>query len=48
MALPIAPACSAPQGCGRAESRASRTGRSEESAEMRRPFSALKDLLKKT
>jgi uncharacterized protein len=48
LALPVAPACSAPQGCGRTPRRAAQTERSEESAEMRRPFSALKDLLKKT
>jgi DUF177 domain-containing protein len=48
LALPVAPACSAPQACGRAPSRAAQSERSEESAGMRRPFSALKDLLKKT
>jgi uncharacterized metal-binding protein YceD (DUF177 family) len=48
LALPVAPACSSPQGCGRAPSRAAQSERSEESAGMRRPFSALKDLLKKT
>ena len=47
LALPVAPTCGAPQGCGRAPSRA-QSERSEESAGMRRPFSALKDLLKKT
>ena len=48
LALPVAPACSAPQGCGRTPRRADRTERLEESAGMRRPFSGLKDLLKKT
>jgi uncharacterized protein len=48
LALPVAPACNAPQGCGRAPGFAAQSERSEESAEMRRPFSALKDLLKKT
>jgi len=48
LALPMAPVCGAQQGCGRAAGFAARTERSEESAGMRRPFSALKDLLKKT
>jgi uncharacterized protein len=48
LALPVAPACSAPRGCGRAPGAVGQTERSEESAGMRRPFSALKDLLKKT
>jgi uncharacterized protein len=48
LALPLAPACSAPQSCGRAPGLAAEAERSEESSGMRRPFSALKDLLKKT
>jgi uncharacterized protein len=48
LALPVAPACSTPQGCGRTPHRAAETERFEESAGMRRPFSGLKDLLKKT
>jgi uncharacterized protein len=48
LALPVAPFCIAPQGCGRAPGLAARTERSGESAGMRRPFGGLKDLLKKT
>jgi uncharacterized metal-binding protein YceD (DUF177 family) len=48
LALPVAPACSAPQGCGRMPGVAAQTERPRESAGMRRPFSGLKDLLKKT
>ena len=48
LALPIAPVCSAPQGCGRTPGVAAQTERPQESAGMRRPFSGLKDLLKKT
>ena len=48
LALPVAPACIAPQGCSRAPDFAAQTERSEESAGTRKPFSALKDLLKKT
>jgi len=49
LALPIAPACGTPMTCGKAPGYA--TGaRAEDAAatEMRRPFSALQDLLKKT
>ena len=48
LALPLAPMCSTPQSCGRAPGFAAEAGHSEESDGMRRPFSALKDLLKKT
>jgi uncharacterized metal-binding protein YceD (DUF177 family) len=48
LALPVAPVCGASQGCGHAPGFPAQAGRSEESAGMRRPFSALKDLLKKT
>jgi uncharacterized protein len=47
LALPVAPACSAPEACGRARTFA-RIERSEESAGMRKPFAGLEDLLKKT
>jgi uncharacterized protein len=46
LALPIVPACTTPQSCGNAV--AADTGHSEQADEMRRPFSALQDLLKKT
>lgn len=49
LALPIVPACDSPQSCGRAPSYA--TGGDETAdatGDMRRPFSALQDLLKKT
>jgi uncharacterized protein len=48
LALPIAPVCSAPQSCGAAPSLSADTEWSEASDGMRRPFSALQDLLKKT
>jgi len=47
LALPIAPACKSPQSCGKAPSYA--TGdETDVTVDMRRPFSALQDLLKKT
>lgn len=48
LALPIAAACGAPQSCGNARSFVGDAERGEVSGEMRRPFSALQDLLKKT
>ena len=48
LALPIAPVCSAPQSCGAAPSLPADAEWSEASDGMRRPFSALRDLLKKT
>jgi uncharacterized protein len=45
LALPIAPACSIPLTCGNAPDLA--IDAPEESEQMRRPFSALQDLLKK-
>ena len=48
LALPIAPACSAPQSCGRAPSFATNDETTGVIGDMRRPFSALQDLLKKT
>jgi len=47
LALPIAASCSAPDGCGNADS-ALAAGTPEVSGDMRRPFSGLQDLLKKT
>jgi len=53
LALPLAPACSTPDTCGRAQglseggAAADRADEMPESA-VRRPFSGLKDLLKKT
>jgi uncharacterized protein len=46
--LPFAPACNTPQNCGKARSVALGAEGQEVSDEMRRPFSALRDLLKKT
>ncbi len=47
LALPVAPACDTPLTCGNAPSETG--GQSADTAgEMRRPFSALQDLLKKT
>jgi uncharacterized protein len=46
LALPIAPVCSTPQDCGRAPAFAAQS--LEEPAGVRRPFSGLEDLLKKT
>jgi uncharacterized protein len=46
LALPVAPKCSTPMTCGRAPRHADQA--TAEAAEMRRPFRALQDLLKKT
>ncbi len=48
LALPIVPACNSPQSCGRAPSYATGDESTGASGDMRRPFSALQDLLKKT
>ncbi len=48
LALPIAAMCGTPQSCGHAPSLAGDAARPEGLGEMRRPFSALQDLLKKT
>jgi len=48
LALPIAPACNSPQRCGRAPSYATGDEATGVTGDMRRPFSALQDLLKKT
>jgi uncharacterized protein len=48
LALPLAPACSAPQDCAHAPTLVADVDTPEPSGEMRRPFSALQDLLKKT
>jgi len=48
LALPFAAACGTPQSCGQAPSPAADAARPEASGEMRRPFSALRELLKKT
>lgn len=49
LALPVAPACSNPESCGRAPGLdAEHRGSEQEPGAMRRPFSGLKDLLKKT
>jgi uncharacterized protein len=48
LALPFAAACSNPQDCGNAPEFTAFDARPEQSGEMRRPFSALQDLLKKT
>jgi uncharacterized protein len=48
LALPIVPACDSPQSCGRAPSHAAGDETSGVTGDMRRPFSALQDLLKKT
>ena len=48
LALPIVPACATPQSCGNAPVFAADAEQTEEAGEMRRPFSALQDLLKKT
>jgi uncharacterized protein len=48
LALPLAPACSTPLTCGKAPGYASGEQTREAPGEMRRPFSALQDLLKKT
>jgi uncharacterized metal-binding protein YceD (DUF177 family) len=48
LALPIAAACSTPQSCGNAPDVAGPAAGPEVSGDMRRPFSGLRDLLKKT
>jgi len=48
LALPIVAVCSAPQSCGHAPSFTGSAEEPEITGEMRRPFSALQDLLKKT
>ena len=48
LALPLAAACSTPLTCGRAPRYATDNEASEAAGEMRRPFSALQELLKKT
>ena len=48
LALPIVPACNSPQSCGRAPSHAAGDETTGVTGDMRRPFSALQDLLKKT
>jgi len=48
LALPIAPACSTPTTCGKAPHYATGVGSAGAADEIRRPFGALKDLLKKT
>ena len=48
LALPIAPACDTPLTCGKAPSYAAGGETPEVAAEMRRPFSDLRDLLRKT
>jgi uncharacterized protein len=48
LALPIAARCDTPQSCGKAPSFAADAKGPEESGEMRRPFTVLQDLLKKT
>jgi uncharacterized protein len=47
LALPIAPACDAPDECGNAPSLAVDAAQPAPSDEVRRPFGALQDLLKK-
>ena len=47
LALPVAPACSAPETCGRAPRIDGGTGAATSAPVMIRPFSALQDLLKK-
>jgi uncharacterized metal-binding protein YceD (DUF177 family) len=48
LALPIAPACDSPRSCGKAPSYAAGDETTGVIGDMRRPFSALQDLLKKT
>jgi uncharacterized protein len=48
LALPVAPACSAPLTCGNAPDYASGVATAAAADDMRRPFSSLQDLLKKT
>jgi uncharacterized metal-binding protein YceD (DUF177 family) len=47
LALPVAPACSAPETCGRAPSYRDGSAFAPAAPETVRPFSALQDLLKK-
>jgi uncharacterized protein len=47
LALPVAPACNTPLTCGNAPDLVSDAPEPESSDEMRRPFAALQDLLKK-
>jgi uncharacterized protein len=48
LALPFAPACDSPQSCGNAPGYATDDETAGVTGEMRRPFGALQDLLKKT
>jgi uncharacterized metal-binding protein YceD (DUF177 family) len=48
LALPLAPACSTPLTCGKAPAYVTGDERPDAAGDMRRPFSALQDLLKKT
>ena len=48
LALPLAPSCSTPLTCGKAPSYATADESSGVTGDLRRPFSALQDLLKKT
>ncbi len=48
LALPIAPACSTPKTCGKAPGYVTGDDAPDRGEDLRRPFSALKDLLKKT
>jgi uncharacterized protein len=48
LALPIAPMCGTPDSCGHAPGALADAERSEAADAMRRPFSALQDLMKKT
>jgi uncharacterized protein len=48
LALPLAPACSSPETCGNAPRYVTGDEAPGVAGEMRRPFSALQDLLKKT
>lgn len=48
LALPIAPVCDTPLTCGKASSYVAREESAQPTAGTRRPFSALKDLLRKT
>ncbi len=48
LALPLAPACSAQQECANAPTLLADADAPQPAGEMRRPFSALQDLLKKT
>jgi uncharacterized protein len=48
LAVPMAPVCAMPLTCGRAPSALNSGGTPDPAGEMRRPFSALQDLLRKT